>query len=81
MDAGLPVVVTEVGGLGEASSEYDGAILVPAGRPASLADGLWKALKLRGRSFEDTGSWASNANAVLELLGTIEADPQTDARS
>ncbi len=66
MDAGLPVVVTDVGGLGEATREYAGAILVPAADHTALAAGLREAVALCGRRFEDSGSWASNANAVLE---------------
>jgi glycosyltransferase involved in cell wall biosynthesis len=77
MDAGLPVVVTDVGGLGEATRDYAGAILVPAANPTALAAGLREAIGLRGRRFEDSGTWASNANAVLKMLGTIEAEPQT----
>jgi glycosyltransferase involved in cell wall biosynthesis len=68
MDAGLPVVVTDVGGLGEATRDYAGAILAPAANPTALAAGLREAVGLRGRRFEDSGTWASNANAVLELL-------------
>jgi glycosyltransferase involved in cell wall biosynthesis len=75
MDAGLPVVVTDVGGLGEATRDYDGAILIPAADPRALADGLRTAIGLRGLRFEDAGSWASNAEAVLEMARAIEAQP------
>jgi glycosyltransferase involved in cell wall biosynthesis len=68
MDAGLPVVVTDVGGLGEATRGYAGAVLVPAADPDSLREGLRKAIALRGRRFEDTSSWSDNADAVFELL-------------
>jgi glycosyltransferase involved in cell wall biosynthesis len=69
MDAGLPVVVTDVGGLTEAVRGYDGAVLVPGADPEALYQGLRKAMALRGIRFEDASSWADNAEAVLEQLG------------
>ena len=48
MDAGLPVVVTDVGGLREATNGYGGAVFVPAADPDSLCDGLRRAIALRG---------------------------------
>ena len=74
MDAGLPVVVTDVGGLGEATNGYDGAVLVAAGDPESLCDGLRRAIALRGRRFEDPSSWAENADSVLALLEEVGTD-------
>jgi glycosyltransferase involved in cell wall biosynthesis len=71
MDAGLPVVVTDVGGLGEATRGYGGAVLVPAADPVSLHEGLRRAIALRGRRFEDASSWADNADAVLGLLEAL----------
>ena len=68
MDAGLPVVVTDVGGLAEAAGGYAGAIFVPVADPQRLCDGLWEAAELRGRRFEDSSSWARNAEAVLGLI-------------
>jgi glycosyltransferase involved in cell wall biosynthesis len=72
MDAGLPVVVTDVGGLAEAIHGYGGAVLVPAADPDALRDGLRDAMTLRHRHFEDTSSWADNADAVLQQL--VELD-------
>jgi glycosyltransferase involved in cell wall biosynthesis len=69
MDAGLPVVVTDVGGLTEAVRGYDGAVLVPGADPEALYEGLREAIGMRGRRFEDASSWADNAEAVLEQLG------------
>lgn len=69
MDAGLPVVVTDVGGLTEAVRGYDGAVLVPGADPEALYEGLREAMGMRGRHFEDASSWADNAEAVLEQLG------------
>jgi glycosyltransferase involved in cell wall biosynthesis len=77
MDAGLPVVVTDVGGLAEAIHGYGGAVLVPAADPDSLRDGLRKAMALRGRHFEDPTSWTDNAKAVLGLLEECSAPAET----
>lgn len=67
MDAGLPVLVTDVGGLREATHGYAGAVLVPASDGQALVDGLRATIALRGRRFEDGGSWSETAEAVLEL--------------
>jgi glycosyltransferase involved in cell wall biosynthesis len=73
MNAGLPIVVGDVGGLGEATEEYAGAILVPGANPEALEEGLRQALALRGIRFEDTSSWAENAEAVLGLIAAGNA--------
>lgn len=72
MDAGLPVVVTDVGGLGEATRGYSGAVLVPAADPDALRKGLREAMSLRDRRFEDPSSWSDNADAVLDQLKQLE---------
>ncbi len=51
MDAGLPVVVTDVGGLTEAVHGYDGAVLVPGANPQALCEGLREAMGMRGQTF------------------------------
>ena len=71
------MVVTDVGGLAEAVRGYGGAVLVPAGDPSALCDGLREAMALRDRHFEDASSWADNADAILELL----AEPETDVQA
>jgi glycosyltransferase involved in cell wall biosynthesis len=72
MDAGLPVVITDVGGLGEATSGYDGALLVAAADPDALREGLRAACALGARRFSDGGSWAVSAQAVLDLVAEIQ---------
>jgi len=69
MDAGLPVVVGDVGGLGEACADYEGAVLAPPADPEALAEALRAAIALRGTRFSDRGSWGETADAVLELAG------------
>ncbi len=77
MAQGLPVVVTAVGGLVEATEGYEGAIRVPPRDPAALHSALDAACELRGRRFADVASW----DRTLEGYGTlfrrlgIEASP------
>jgi glycosyltransferase involved in cell wall biosynthesis len=73
MDAGLPVVVSDVGGLSEATRDYPGAVLVPPGEPQSLVDGIRAGSLLRERSFEDRWSWSEYADAVLDLAASLGA--------
>jgi glycosyltransferase involved in cell wall biosynthesis len=68
MNAGLPIVVSDVGGLPESIADYAGAILVPAAAPEALRDGLCQALALRGIRFEDASNWAENAEATIALI-------------
>lgn len=75
MGAGLPVVVTDVGGLREATRGYGGAVLVSAADPDSLCEGLRRAIALRGRRFADPSSWEENADAVLALLEQLGSRP------
>jgi len=75
MDAGLPVVVTDVGGLGEATRGYDGAVLVPTDDKDALREGLHKAFALRGQRFANVISWSDNADAVLGLFDELGSRP------
>jgi glycosyltransferase involved in cell wall biosynthesis len=67
MAHGLPVVVTAVGGLVEATAGYDGAVLVQPQDPASLLDGIRKAAALRGRRFAVPHSWEASAASFAAL--------------
>jgi glycosyltransferase involved in cell wall biosynthesis len=68
MAAGLPVVVTSVGGLSYAVSEYKGALLVAPNDPVALADGLRRAEPLFDTRFEDPHSWEQTREAFEELF-------------
>jgi glycosyltransferase involved in cell wall biosynthesis len=68
MSAGLPVVVTDVGGLGQAVGAYEGAILVAAGDTKALAAAMGDAVALRGRRFPDRTSWAQTAGGILAVI-------------
>lgn len=57
MSYGLPVVVTEVGGLPEAVDGYSGAVEVEAGSVPRLVDGIRKAELLTGVRHQAGRSW------------------------
>jgi glycosyltransferase involved in cell wall biosynthesis len=64
MSWGLPIVVTNVGGLPEAASGYAGAVFVPPGDQDMLKEGLMKAVALAGQKFPDPRSWEETIAAV-----------------
>jgi len=72
IDAGLPVVLGDVGGLREAAAAYPGAVLVPAADPRALCVALRESIAMRGRRFEDAGSWRESADGVLALLDVLK---------
>jgi glycosyltransferase involved in cell wall biosynthesis len=67
MASGLPVIVTAVGGLIEASEGYEGAIRVPPRDPQAIRRGLEQVYDLRGQRFADVHSW-SRTTAGYEVL-------------
>lgn len=73
MGCGLPVVVTAVGGLVEAVSDYGGAVLVEPGNVRDLTEGILKAAKLKGERFGRPFEWNDTAQSycgiVLRVLG------------
>jgi glycosyltransferase involved in cell wall biosynthesis len=71
MSAGLPVVVTAVGGLAEAVRDYPGALLVPPRNAAALRDALLALPGLRGKRYADPHSWESTAEAFTSLMDDI----------
>ena len=71
MNWGLPVVTTSVGGLVEATADYTGAVLVPPGDPAALAEGIRRALPLVGAVHADPHSWRRSAERYAALLDRI----------
>ncbi|WP_305785148.1 glycosyltransferase [Symbioplanes lichenis] len=71
MAAGLPTVVTGVGGLVEAAAGYAGVVHVPPADPVALAAGIRAAAKLKGRTFADARSWDDTRAAVRALLGEL----------
>ena len=72
MSAGLPVVVTDVGGLVDAADGYEGAVMVPPRDPAALAAALADLPERRGHRYADARSWDDTVAAfagVLERIG------------
>jgi glycosyltransferase involved in cell wall biosynthesis len=65
MSWGLPVVVTNVGGLPEAADGYEGAIFVPPGDPVMLKAAIQKAARMAGQRFRDPRDWAETLDALL----------------
>ena len=79
MSAGLPVVVTAVGGLVEAVERYPGAILVPPRDPPALRQGLLRLLARRGQRYPDPHSWAHTTAEYRALIGELhKAKPGSD---
>jgi len=71
MSAGLPVVVTAVGGLIEAVQDYPGALLVPPRDPAALREALLQLLKHRGQRYKDPHSWQRTVDAYRALINQL----------
>ena len=69
MSWGLPVVVTDVGGLREAARGYGGAVFVPPRDTAGLRAGIMRAAAMAGQRFKDPGDWGRNVTAVLQAAG------------
>ena len=83
MSAGLPIVVTAVGGLVEAVQDYPGALMVPPRDPTALRDALLQLLERRGRRYQNPHSWQRTADsyrALIEQLQLIKprAEQQVD---
>ena len=77
MTAGLPVVVTAVGGLVEVVRDYTGALLVPPRDPTALRDALLQLLARRGRRYADPHSWQRTVDAYRALIDQLH---QTEPR-
>ncbi len=73
MSTGLPVVISEVGGLVEAAGDYEGTHFVPPADPAALADAMAKLPGDRNRRYADPHSWDTTVDAYGELLRRIGA--------
>lgn len=74
MSAGLPVVVTAVGGLIEAVQGYPGAIQVPPRDPAALRDAMVKLPDLRGIRYADPHPWDQNVATYYSLIDEVRGD-------
>jgi glycosyltransferase involved in cell wall biosynthesis len=80
MARGLPVVVTDVGGLTQAVEGYGGAIMVEPSNPMSLRDGIVRAIELVGAVYDDPHSWdqtATEFEEIFEHFDTLSARVRT----
>ncbi|HCI79330.1 MAG TPA: glycosyltransferase [Ktedonobacter sp.] len=68
MSWGLPIVVTRVGGLGEAVESYEGAVLIPPEDAIALQNGLRQVAKLRGKRYGNPHSWEHTATCYQSLF-------------
>jgi len=71
MSAGVPVVVTAVGGLMEAVRDYPGALLVPPRDVPALRGALLRLPALRGRRYPDPHSWESVTGEFTTLIDQV----------
>jgi glycosyltransferase involved in cell wall biosynthesis len=75
MGYGLPVVVTQVGGLTETVDGYDGAVLIPPGDTSSLREALLRVESLRGGKFVHPRTWNDTAETYTDFLRRL-AEPR-----
>ena len=71
MSQGLPVVVTQVGGLIEAVANYEGAILTAPGDPVALCDALLQIAHLCGKRYTDPHSWENTTLRYQDLFTAL----------
>ncbi len=71
MSAGLPVIITDVGGLAEAAEGYGGATFVPPRDSTALADAMAAVATSPDRRFDDHGSWAETAERITALIDRL----------
>jgi glycosyltransferase involved in cell wall biosynthesis len=71
MHHGLPVVVTNVGGLSEAAADYSGTVFVPPENPVALAEGIVSALDLRAQHHADIHTWDVSRVRYVSLVEGI----------
>jgi glycosyltransferase involved in cell wall biosynthesis len=76
MSWGLPVVVSDVGGLQEAAGDYEGTVFVPPGDRAALKAGIEDAVQKAGRRFADPRDWSEVIDALVYAAGADPRGPQ-----
>jgi glycosyltransferase involved in cell wall biosynthesis len=80
MSAGLPVVVTAVGGLVEAVQDYPGALLVPPRDPTALRNALLQLPDRRGQRYRDPHSWQRTVDSYRALIDRLHQDKPRGAQ-
>jgi len=84
MHLGLPVVLTDVGGLRDAADDYDGIIWVSPESSAELQSAIMKLPAMRGERFTNVRTWSQSVESFTNLIADVErtatdsgaADPQ-----
>jgi glycosyltransferase involved in cell wall biosynthesis len=71
MNAGLPLVTTNVGGLAEVANKYEGAVLVEPDDPQALVEGILAASELIGRDFDDPFQWSVTLAEYESVFGLL----------
>ncbi len=71
LTAGLPVVVTAVGGLVEVVRDYAGAVLVPPQDPTALRAALLELPTHRGQRYANPHSWQQTLDGYRALIGEV----------
>lgn len=71
MAHGLPIVLSDVGGLRDGAAGYEGITWVPPGDPAALGDALRDLPAVRGRRFADPRSWDHTVEVLDELFTDV----------
>src|SRR6185437_11893527 len=71
MAAGLPVILTDVGGLRAAAEGYEGICWVPASDPSALRDALQALPARRGERYSDPRSWDDTVRVYGQLLEVV----------
>jgi glycosyltransferase involved in cell wall biosynthesis len=71
LTAGLPVVVTAVGGLLEVVRDYEGAVLVPPQDPAAIRNALLKLPAVRSQRYPNPHSWQQTLDGYRMLISDM----------
>jgi glycosyltransferase involved in cell wall biosynthesis len=71
MSCGLPVLVSDVGGLREAAEKYEGVVFTKPTDPRDIARGLEELSGLTGRTYRDPHSWTNTREAYERLFRSI----------
>lgn len=71
MSAGLPVIVTEVGGLVEAAGNYEGTVFVPPKNPEAIRDAILTLTSRPNARYADPHSWERTVDGFTELFGRM----------
>ena len=72
MGLGLPVAISDVGGVRDAIEGYEGAVTFQPDDVHGLQQALTRLRALRGRRFPSPRSWAVTVERLGQLIGAIE---------